>query len=211
MFERKEHTDEPIVGEEAVKRYAQEHEKNARSMYGPFLKRLELLDPRGAALEVGAGVGTLTSLVARRHPGLRITAFDYSPHMVDLARASARQNGLDGRIGFACADVHSEKEVRRFGTFDLIYSAYSLHHWRDPRVALNNLWGALKDGGRLCILDLRRVWWLYLLPGSGGFLSSIRASYRPGEIAEILGAAGITDHVIETSFPGFIQTIVARK
>ena len=50
----------------------------------------------------------------------------------------------------------------------------------------------------LYILDLRRVWWLYLLPGNGGFISSIRASYRPDEIKDIFTDLGVTKYEIQT-------------
>lgn len=211
MLVRREHPEEPVTGRRQVQDYSRSHEKQTRSMYGAFLADLRSLDPRGSTLEVGAGIGILTCLVAQQHPGLAITAFDYSPHMVDLARNYARERGLDGRIDYRCADINDEKEMRRLGTFDLIYSAYSLHHWRAPERAVSNLWNALGDNGTLVILDLRRVWWLYLLPGNGGSLSSIRASYRPGEITDIFKTLGITRYKIKTVFPGIIQSIVAWK
>jgi SAM-dependent methyltransferase len=211
MLNRREHTAEAIAGEGQVRRYAAAHRKQAGPMYDAFLADMRSLRPVGECLEVGAGTGSLTCLMAREHPGLAITAFDSSPPMVDLARKYVRDRGLDGRVRFLCADVNDDREMGRLGTFDLICSAYSLHHWREPRRALSNLWTALKDGGMLYILDLRRVWWLYLVPGNGGFLSSVRASYRPDEIEQIFDALGITRYRIRTSFPGFIQSITAWK
>jgi 2-polyprenyl-3-methyl-5-hydroxy-6-metoxy-1,4-benzoquinol methylase len=211
MLGRKEHTSEPITGDEEVGQYAQKHEKRPRLMYEALLKKMRAVKPAGKWLEVGAGTGALSCLLAQEHPGITITASDISPHMVDLARKNIRENGLDQRIRYVCADVNDGNEMDQLGTFDLIYSAYSLHHWRDHRRSLGNLWAALNDDGILYILDLERVWWLYLLPGNGGFLSSIRASYRPAEIKELFRNLGITKYEIKTAFPGFIQSIVAWK
>jgi hypothetical protein len=63
----------------------------------------------------------------------------------------------------------------------------------------------------LYILDLRRVWWLYLMPGNGGFISSVRAAYQPAEIGNMLAESGFTKYEVQTAFPGFIQSIVAWK
>ena len=180
-------------------------------MYRTFLKRIGTVKPAGKCLEVGAGTGALSCLLAREHPGITITASDISPHMVDLARKNVRENGLDRAIRCVCADVNNDKEMGPLGTFDLIFSAYSLHHWQDPKRSLSNLWAALGDRGMLYILDLRRVWWLYLLPSNGGFISSIRASYRPDEIKDIFTDLGVTKYEIQTAFPGFIQSIIAWK
>jgi 2-polyprenyl-3-methyl-5-hydroxy-6-metoxy-1,4-benzoquinol methylase len=211
MLKRKEHENEAITGYGEVKEYAQKHEKQARSMYGTFLKKVRSAKPTGKYLEVGAGIGILTCLLAQEHPEITITACDFSQHMVDLARKYARGRGLEERIRYTCADVNDAEEMGRLGTFDLVYSAYSLHHWRDPERSILNLWNALKDDGMLYIYDLRRVWWLYLLPMRGGFMDSIRASYRPSEIQDIFRSLGITEYGIETAFPGFIQSIIAWK
>jgi 2-polyprenyl-3-methyl-5-hydroxy-6-metoxy-1,4-benzoquinol methylase len=211
MLARIEHAVEPISGDQTVRQYADRHEKRPRLMYRTFLKSMEGIRPSGKCLEVGAGTGALSCLVAREHPGIAITAADISPHMVDLARRNVRENGLERAVRCVCVDVNSDKEMGRLGTFDLVYSTYSLHHWSDPRRALINLRAALTDGGMLYILDLRRVWWLYLLPGNGGFISSVRASYQPAEIGNMLKESGFTKCEVRTAFPGFIQSIVAWK
>jgi 2-polyprenyl-3-methyl-5-hydroxy-6-metoxy-1,4-benzoquinol methylase len=172
---------------------------------------MRVLRPRGKCLEVGAGPGILACLLAKEHPGIDITAFDFSPAMVDLAREYISRKGLETRIHYVCGDVNSQKEMEQLGTFDLIYSSFSLHHWRDPEKSIRNLWSGLKDSGVLYIYDLKRVWWLYLLPIKGGFIDSIRASFRPGEIAAIFEKLDITDYEVETTFPFFIQSIIARK
>ena len=211
MLERKEHIDEPILGVERVVEYARKHEKTDELRFRAFLKKMRALGPKGRCLEAGAGIGTLACLFAREHPRVEVTAFDVSPDMVKLAREYIRDKGLADRIRYFRGDVNDGEEMKRLGKFDLVYSSFSLHHWRDPERSIKNLWNTLKDDGILYIYDLRRVWWLYLLPGNGGFISSIRASYRPREIAEILNNVGIKRYRIEASFPYFIQSIIAWK
>ncbi|MFC1863089.1 hypothetical protein ACFL1Z_03965 [Thermodesulfobacteriota bacterium] len=59
--------------------------------------------------------------------------------------------------------------------------------------------------------DLKRVSWLYLLPFQNGFVSSIRAAYRPREINKMMIQAGIDKFEIKTPFPYFWYTILVNK
>ncbi|MCK4722364.1 MAG: class I SAM-dependent methyltransferase [Dehalococcoidia bacterium] len=97
------------------------------------------------------------------------------------------------------------------GKFDLVYTAFSLHHWKDPEKSISNLWNAVRDNGILHIYDFRRVWWLYHLPLKGGFIDSVRAAYLPNEIVVVLQKLGINNYRIKATFPFFMQSIVAWK
>jgi 16S rRNA (guanine1207-N2)-methyltransferase len=60
-----------------------------------FLPRM----PHAAhAVDLGCGTGILAAMYARANPGARVTATDRSAAAVDSALATARANGLDGRI-----------------------------------------------------------------------------------------------------------------
>ena len=112
-------------------------------MYRTFLKRIETVKPAGKCLEVGAGTGALSCLLAQDHPGITITASDISPHMVDLARKNVRENGLDRAIRCICADVNNDKEMGPLGTFDPDIFGLFAPHSRDPPVlSLKPLGGA---------------------------------------------------------------------
>ena len=69
---------------------------------------------------------------------------------------------------------------------------------------------ALADEGVLYIYDLRRVWWLYWVPASSGFLNSIRAAYMSRELREMLRDLRIERYEIRNVFP-FMQSVVIRK
>lgn len=50
------------------------------------------------AVDLGCGTGILATLYARRHPQARVTATDRSAAAVDSALATARANGLEGKL-----------------------------------------------------------------------------------------------------------------
>ncbi|HEX6987942.1 MAG TPA: class I SAM-dependent methyltransferase [Bacillota bacterium] len=73
-----------------------------------WLGLLARLDLRGdeRVLDVGTAVGHLPLTLASR-PGFRghVTGVDWSPRMVERARAEARRRGLAGRVDFRVADL----------------------------------------------------------------------------------------------------------
>lgn len=76
-----------------------------------FARRMEILEPllRGLELEgktvldLGCGSGQV-SLLAASH-GARVHGIDIAPRMLDLARDSAREAGLDDRVEFEEGDI----------------------------------------------------------------------------------------------------------
>ena len=205
------HHEEGITGVQEAEEYAKAHEKHGRLVYAPFLKDMKRLNVSGQCLEVGAGPGLFTSLLARENPDVHMTVTDISPDMVALARKSLADKNIRDRLDFALCDVKDEQAVERLGQFDMIYSIYSLHHWNDPERCILNLLRALKSGGLLYIGDLKRVWWLYYMPFMSGDVQQIRASYRPSEIRKLFEQHHITGYEIRTLFPFFLQSIIVRR
>lgn len=104
-------------------------------------------------LEVGCGPGHLSILLARRH-GLNVTGLDLDPAMVERARANARRSGEgDERPpSFLVGDVASLTFPD--GSFDLVVSTLSMHHWDDPSAALTEIGRVLRPGARALVWDL---------------------------------------------------------
>lgn len=124
--------------------------------YGPpharILARLDALRPRldlrsgQDVLEVGCGTGQVTEWLARCvHPG-RVTAVDFSPAMLELAR----QRGVAAE--FVDADVCRDDLGR--ARFDVVLCLHSFPHFRDQSAALERFARALRPAGRLIILHL---------------------------------------------------------
>lgn len=211
MPQRMEQKEEAIGGVEEARKYAGAHKKYARLMYRAFLKDLNALHVSGHYLEIGAGPGFLAMMIAEHNPDVSITAVDLSPDMVAVANEYINERKLQGRIHYFLGDASDQNTMEELGKFDLVYSTFSLHHWNDPETSISNLWSAVKDNGILYIHDFKRVWWLCFLPLKGGEIDSIRASYTPKEIRAILQKLGIVDYRIKTSFPFFLQSVVAWK
>ncbi|HZC99498.1 MAG TPA: methyltransferase domain-containing protein [Actinomycetes bacterium] len=111
--------------------------------------------PDGArVLEVGCGPGRLSILLARRY-ALDVTGVDLDPAMIGRARANASRAGgdHDGQPSFLVGDVASLAFPD--GSFDLVVSTLSMHHWADPTAGLAELGRVLRPGGRALIWDFR--------------------------------------------------------
>jgi len=119
----------------------------ARRMYRRFAADIATVAPEGAAvLDVGTGPGVLLVELARRRPDLRLTGVDLSADMIAFAGRNLGGRG-EVRVGDV-ADLPFED-----GSFDLIVSSLSLHHWESPSDAVPELARVLRPGGRVLIYD----------------------------------------------------------
>jgi len=111
--------------------------------------------PHGArVLEVGCGPGQLSIRMARRH-GLDVTGLDLDPAMIERARANAdrAEAGDERRPSFRVGDVASLPFAD--GSFDLVVSTLSMHHWADPAAGLAEIGRVLRPRATALIWDLR--------------------------------------------------------
>ena len=166
---------------------------------------------KGKYLEIGAGPGILTAMIAEEDPDVHITAVEISSDMVTVAQEYIEEKKFQDRIHFVVGDASDEKIVRELGKFDLVYCTFTMHHWKDPERVISNLLKAVEDKGVLFIHDLKRVWWLYWVPIHNGFFDSIRAAYTSSEIKVIFQKLGINQYEIKKVFPFFLQSIIVRK
>lgn len=107
---------------------------------------LDFLDFNGAKsiLEVGSGLGVLTSEVARRFPGANVTGIEVSESQLARAKEHSLPN-LQFVQGDATQLPFDEAE------FDVVYCRWVLEHLTDPSAALTEILRVLKPGGRLFI------------------------------------------------------------
>ncbi|WP_119072161.1 class I SAM-dependent methyltransferase [Aggregatilinea lenta] len=211
MFKRQvaAHQAESFSTREQAQHYAHEAGKSMLK-YQAFLKELKALDVAGSYLDVGAGPGILTAAVAQQHPGVTITALELEPEMAAIGRETVAARGLAERIAYAVGSATDGEFVRGLGTFDLIYSSFTLHHFDDPGPVLCLLADALNEDGRLVLYDLRRAPWLYWVPSRSGFFQSLRAAYVTPEIDRIFAGVPLTLEK-NAPTPPFLQTVIARQ
>lgn len=124
---------------------------------------LELLpfapDDRFELLDLGAGTGLLSAMIAEAFPKARLTLFDLTPEMLTIARA--RLKPLGKRVRFVSADFAAAAPSK---PYDAVASALAIHHIPD-------------SGKRHLFADIFK----YLTPG-GVF---INADQVAGETAAI--------------------------
>src|SRR5271168_967540 len=91
---------------------------------------LELLpfkpDDRFEVLDLGAGTGILSAMIAEAFPKSRLTLFDVTPEMLTIARA--RLKPLGKRVRFVTADFASASQSQ---SWDTVVSALAIHHLPD--------------------------------------------------------------------------------
>lgn len=106
------------------------------------------LRPGDPVLESGCGTGQLTqSLVAR---GLRVTAVEPGANMIRVAR----RKFADGEVRFLNARFE-DAPIEEAG-YQALFSATAFH-WVDPDVGWRRAAGALREGGRLALIQYRGV------------------------------------------------------
>lgn len=142
---------------------------------------LTALSPGAAVLDVGTGPGRLLVELARSRSDLRLVGVDPSEDMTRRGRHHVRSAGFEDRIEFQT--VPAESLPFPAGTFDMVLSTLSAHHWADPAAAINEQARVLRPGGQLRVYDLR----------SEGLddLTPLLASALPGAVRNQRRLAGL--------------------
>jgi ubiquinone/menaquinone biosynthesis C-methylase UbiE len=108
----------------------------------------------GSMLDIGTGPGWLLAALRRALPELKLVGVDISPAMVATARENMKKAGNDSLVDLRLAAA--EELTFPDETFDAVVSTASLHHWKHPVAALNEVHRVLKKGGCALIYDLVR-------------------------------------------------------
>jgi ubiquinone/menaquinone biosynthesis C-methylase UbiE len=116
--------------------------------------------------------------------------------MLELAARNTRRRSLDDQLTWLEADA--KRIPFNDGSFDLVVSSDSLHHWQDPLLVLDEIARVLRSDGKYLIHDLKRPqqWLSRLISWLIGmtvprdvrtqYQSSVRAAYTAHELGAIL-------------------------
>ena len=110
--------------------------------------------PTGLMVDVGCGPGYLVADIARAFPHLHIIGVDIAEEMMQLATHNLSSLGFAERVSFRQGDV--QELPFEDNAVDFVVSTLSLHHWPDPKQALEEIHRVLRPGGQFLIFDLRR-------------------------------------------------------
>lgn len=124
------------------------HEKRQVAI-AQAIKQAVNLSPRMSAVDVGAGTGRLSILLADLVGSVVVT--DPSAGMVQVAQKRIDAAGLGDRLRAVQIDLTTD---RLDGAYDVAWSSMALHHVHDLGGLLRSMAGLLVEGGRLCIADL---------------------------------------------------------
>ncbi|MCD1294504.1 class I SAM-dependent methyltransferase [Methanocella sp. CWC-04] len=120
-----------------------------RSVSAQVLKKVS----SGRILDIGTGPGRLPIMIASRNNYVHVTGIDLSADMVKIASDAARDDGL-GNVVFKVGNANSLPFDDR--EFDLVISTLSFHHWKQPDIALDEIYRVLRHGGEAWIYDMPR-------------------------------------------------------
>ena len=99
-------------------------------------------------LDMGCGAGH--TAIAAAAKAAHVTALDVTPEMLEVAAGLVRERGLTN-IAFQQGDVMALPFED--GSFDVVTSRLSAHHYADPARALGEAFRVLKPGGRFLLVD----------------------------------------------------------
>ncbi|NTU79687.1 MAG: class I SAM-dependent methyltransferase [Chloroflexales bacterium] len=159
---------------EGSHRYARWAPRLAGSLYRRVAAETAGELAHGAVLDVGCGPGTLALELGRRAPGLAVSGVDISEDMIALARRQAADAGLVERVRFETADGAALPFPD--GSFDLIVSTLSMHHWERKAAVLAELARVARPGAEIRIYD---VWRPELLTAAQGLPLDVRVEALP--------------------------------
>lgn len=186
-------------------RHARRYDASLRLLGRALPKMLELAGEavrgRGRVLEVAAGTGMVTAVLARSAG--QLTATDYAGEMVRILERRVRDAGL-ANVTCERADIYA----LRFdpATFDAVVAANVLHLVPDLDAALVALRRVLRPGGKIvvptfCHDETRLSWLMSRLLSLTGFPGHRRFTMR--SLRKALEDAGVVVERAEV-LPGLI-------
>jgi ArsR family transcriptional regulator len=107
------------------------------------------LVPRLTIVDLGAGEGTLSQLLAGN--ARKVIAVDNSPKMVEFGSKLAKQHGFKN-LEYRLGDLEDPPIAK--GSVDLVLLSQALHHAIKPERAIQSAHRILKRNGRIVVLDL---------------------------------------------------------
>jgi SAM-dependent methyltransferase len=104
--------------------------------------------------DLGCGPGVEACALAIAFPAASIAAIDGSPAMRAATRKRAYDAGLAARVEVDA--INLDDDLLSLGSYDLVWTAQTLHHMNDEAAALARFAALLNPGGVLSVLERLR-------------------------------------------------------
>lgn len=140
-----------------VSEYQEKFEVESREVFAKRTEIVEALEIRtGMTIaDIGAGTGLFTRLFSEAvGKDGEVIAVDISNKFLEHIRAINREQGIDNVDTLVCTETSTELPAE---SIDLAYVCDTYHHFEYPQKTLASILAALKPGGRLVVIDFRRV------------------------------------------------------
>jgi SAM-dependent methyltransferase len=176
---------------------------------------LRAFAPRGRVLELAAGTGQWTEILAEYADELLVT--DASPEMLELNRSRV---GERANVRYHLADALSLRATR---TYDVVFFGFFLSHV--PKASFDGFWaslaGILAPGGRIFFVDEGRhdLWEEAWVDREAGIVSrpladgsvhrAVKVLWRPERLSRRLGDLG-WDASVKTEGPFYWGSATRR-
>jgi 2-polyprenyl-3-methyl-5-hydroxy-6-metoxy-1,4-benzoquinol methylase len=102
-------------------------------------------------LDIGCGSGKAACALADRFPNSRFVGYDLCEDAIGAARKEADRLGLTN-VRFEARDITQLNEP---GNYDLVTAFDVIHDQKAPAVVLDQVHGAIKEGGTFLMQDIR--------------------------------------------------------
>lgn len=124
-----------------------------------FAKRSEIvkllkLKPTDTVADIGAGTGLFTRLFSAEVKDGKVVAVDIAQRFLDHIEITCRENGIRNVDTLKCTDTSTELPE---SSIDVAFICDTYHHFEYPQKTMGSLLKALKPGGRVVLVDFRRV------------------------------------------------------
>ena len=119
-----------------------------------IIKKCEI-KPGSTVADIGAGTGLFTRLFSNAvgEKGL-VIAVDISSNFLEHIRTTARERDLKNIDTLLCKDDSTELPPH---SVDTAFICDTYHHFEYPQKTMTSLYEAMKPGGRVLLIDFRRV------------------------------------------------------
>jgi SAM-dependent methyltransferase len=171
----------------------------------------------GRILDVACGGGRWLIAVARRFPATELVGVEFEPDSVARAMRHVTEAGLGDRIRIEPREI---PDMPYRSEFDLVYVQDALHELADPVASLRASWAAVREGGRLVVLE-------WCLPANPAESQSLQAEllwgiqldelyqgtemYTHDGYIELFGSAGLPRPTVIDLLSGATLFVVERS